>query len=84
MVSSEMVAVSNNLDTPAKLVPLLLNVYMEVFRHLLNNTIVARMGRVDWIDRTNTEDFPVREQDQNPGHCDSPNYHRRQGHGYGL
>ena len=62
-VSTTILAVRNNLNTPAKPVPVLLSAYMEIYRYLEGNHGIRTRGNGDLMDRMNTERFPIQQSD---------------------
>ena len=62
-VSTTILAERNNLNTPAKPVPVLLSAYMEIYRYLEGDQGLRNRGIGDLMDRMNTERFPIQQND---------------------
>ena len=62
-VSTTILVVRNNLNTPTKLVPVLFSAYMEIYRYLEGNQGIRNRGHGDLMDRMNTERFPIQQSD---------------------
>ena len=62
-VSTTIMAEQNNLNTPARPVPVLLSAYMEIYRYLEGDQGIRNRGIGDLMDRMNTERFPIQQND---------------------